>query len=108
MVVPMAAKRNGLPVFRTDIMSSRPCPTCGRIPDSRMGTEPTCGCPWHARNRAIVGTGLLHTAISEVLGVAGGLRFDPGAFRHDVMMTLYDPERGARSEPNGTSCIPGV
>ena len=72
-----------------------------------MGTELTCGCPWHAKNRAIVGTGLLHTAISKELGVAGGLRFDPGAFQHDVMMTLYDPERGARSEPNGTSCILG-
>jgi hypothetical protein len=103
----MAAKRNGLPAFRTDIMSSRPRPTCGRIQYSRMGTEPTCGCPWHARNRAIVGTGLLHTAISEGLGVAGGLRFDPGAFQHDVMMILYDPGRGARSEPNGTSCILG-
>jgi hypothetical protein len=36
--------------------------------------------------------------------MAGGLRFDPGAFQHDVMMILYDPGRGARSEPNGTSC----
>jgi hypothetical protein len=48
---------------------------------------------------------LLHTAISERSGVAGGLWFSPGAFQHDAMMILYDPERGARSEPNGTSCI---
>ncbi|MDQ1372216.1 MAG: hypothetical protein QG582_1131, partial [Candidatus Thermoplasmatota archaeon] len=34
---------------------------------------------------------------------AGGLWFSPGASRHDVMMALYDPERGARPEPNGTS-----
>ena len=32
-----------------------------------------------------------------------GLRFDPGALQRDVMMILYDPEKGARSEPNGTS-----
>jgi len=37
------------------------------------------------------------------LELAGGLRFDPGAFQHDVMMTLYEPAMAARSEPNGTS-----
>ncbi len=74
-----------------------------------MGAETTCGCPWHAGARAIVlGTGLLHTAVPERSGVAGGIRFCPGAFQHDVMMALYDPARGARSEPNGTSCAPGV
>jgi len=36
--------------------------------------------------------------------MAGGLRFDPGAFQHDVMMILYEPAMAARSEPNGTSC----
>ena len=49
-------------------------------------------------------TRLLQTAASKRLGAAGGLWFSPGAFQHDVMMTLYDSERGARSEPNGTSC----
>ncbi|MBE0519131.1 MAG: hypothetical protein IH630_07940 [Thermoplasmata archaeon] len=45
---------------------------------------------------------LLQTAFPD--GVAGGLRFSPGAFQHEVMMTaLYDPAKGARSEPNGTS-----
>ena len=108
MDVMMAAKRRGLPVFRTDIMSSRTRPMCGWIQDTRMGAELACGCPWQAMNRAIVGTGLLHTAISKRLEVAGGLWFDPGAFQHDVMMILYDPARGARSEPNGMSCVSGV
>jgi len=45
---------------------------------------------------------LLQTAVSEEM--VGGLRFDPGALQHDVMMILYDPEMGARSEPNGASC----
>jgi len=39
---------------------------------------------------------------------AGGLRFDPGAFQHDVMMILYEPAMAARSEPNGTNSIEGV
>ena len=46
---------------------------------------------------------LLQTAVSKRLGVAGGLRFDPGAFRHDAMMILYEPAMAARSEPNGMS-----
>jgi len=40
--------------------------------------------------------------------MAGGLRFNPGAFQHDVMMILYEPAMAARSEPNGTSGIAGV
>jgi len=44
----------------------------------------------------------MQTAVSEEM--VGGLRFDPGALQHDVMMILYDPEKGARSEPNGASC----
>ena len=46
---------------------------------------------------------LPQTAISKRLEVGGGIRFSPGAFQHDVMMTLYEPEMAARSEPNGTS-----
>ena len=68
---------------------------------SRMGAEFACECSWHIN----ASLNLLQTAISK--GMAGGLRFNPGAFQHDVMMTLYDPERGAQSEPNGTSGIGG-
>jgi len=46
---------------------------------------------------------LLQTAVSKRLEVAGGLRFSPGAFRHDAMMILYEPAMAARSEPNGMS-----
>jgi hypothetical protein len=45
----------------------------------------------------------LHTAVWN--RTAGGLWFDPGAFQHDVMMVLRDPEGGAKPEPNGTSHI---
>ena len=58
--------------------------------------------------RSDSGIDLPHPASSKRLGVAGGIRFCPGAFQHDVMMTLYEPAMAARSEPNGTSCIEEV
>ena len=86
--------------------SSRMCPICGRVQDSRMGIEFRCECGWHLDRHINASINLLQTAISK--GMAGGLRFSPGAFQHDVMMILYDPVTGARSEPNGTSGICGV
>ena len=83
--------------------SSRTCPVCGRIQYSRMGTEFKCECGWHLDRHINASLNLLRTAISR--GMAGGLRFNPGAFQHDVMMILYEPAMAARSEPNGTSSI---
>ncbi|HEX9909212.1 MAG TPA: transposase [Thermoplasmata archaeon] len=99
-IIEYKAQEKGVPVVKVDPRySSRTCPICGRIHDSRMGAVFVCGCGWHI-NASI---NLLQTAISKGLEVAGGLRFSPGAFQHDVMMTLYEPETAARSEPNGTS-----
>jgi transposase len=62
-----------------------------------------CECGWHLDKHINASLNLLQTAISRGLEVAGGLRFDPGTFQHDVVMTLYEPAMVARSEPNGTS-----
>ena len=86
------------------VCSSRKCPMCGRL-DSRMGALFECECIWRMDGHIDASIDLLQTAVSKRLEVAGGLRFSPGAFQHDVMMTLYDPVTGARLEPNGTSCI---
>ncbi|OGS55799.1 MAG: hypothetical protein A3K60_04135 [Euryarchaeota archaeon RBG_19FT_COMBO_56_21] len=103
------AQWRGIPLVKVDPRySSKKCPICGRIPDSRMGTLFECECGWRLDRHINASINLLQTAVSKGLEVAGGLRFDPGAFQHDVMMTLYEPERGARSEPNGTSCVGGV
>jgi putative transposase len=103
IIVYKAAWR-GIPVIKVDPRySSRKCPICGRIQDSRMGTEFICQCGWHLNRHVNASLNLLQTAISKGLEVAGGLRFDPGAFQHDVMMILYEPAMAARSEPNGTS-----
>ncbi len=97
----------GVPVIKVDpYNSSRRCPTCGRIQYSRMGARFECECGWRADKHVNAGVNLLQTAFPE--GEAGGLWFSPGAFQHDVMMVLYDPVRGARPEPNGTSPMAGV
>jgi len=102
----------GIPVMKVDPRySSRKCPICGRINYSRMDTrdrEFKCECGWHLDRHINASLNLLQTAISKGLEVAGGLRFNPGAFQHDVMMTLYEPAMAARSEPNGTSHVTAV
>ncbi|MBE0518458.1 MAG: IS200/IS605 family element transposase accessory protein TnpB [Thermoplasmata archaeon] len=101
-IIEYKAAWKGVPVIKVDpYNSSRRCPICGRIKHSRMGAEFECECGWRADRHVNAGINLLQTAFPE--GMAGGLRFSPGAFQHDVVMTLYDPEMGARSEPNGTS-----
>ena len=76
-------------------------PICGRNPYSRMGAR-SASATLDGVLKALQGkAGPLPPAARD--RAAGGLWFSPGASRHDVMMALYDPERGARPEPNGTS-----
>jgi putative transposase len=106
-IIEYKAQWKGVPVIKVDPRnSSRTCPTCGRIQYSRMGTEFACECGWRLDRHINASINLLQTAISS--GMAGGLRFNPGAFQHDVMMILYEPAMAARSEPNGTSGVAGV
>jgi IS605 OrfB family transposase len=106
-IIEYKAQWRGIPVVKVNPRnSSRTCPVCGRIQYSRMGTEFVCNCGWHLDRHINASMNLLQTAISK--GMAGGLRFDPGAFQHDVMMVLYEPAMAARSEPNGTSGVVGV
>ena len=107
-IIEYKAQWKGIPVVKVDPRySSRKCPTCGRIQDSRMGTEFVCGCGWHLDRHINASLNLLQTAISN--GMAGGLWFDPGAFQHDVMMALCSPEgaygrsRMERVSPRGRS-----
>jgi len=103
-IIEYKAQWRGIPVVKVDPRnSSRTCPICGKIQDSRMGTEFKCECGWHLDRHINASINLLQTAISK--GMAGGLRFNPGAFQHDVVMILYEPAMAARSELNGTSGI---
>ena len=106
-IIEYKAQWRGIPVVKVDPRnSSKTCPICGRIQYSRMGTEFKCHCGWRLDRHINASINLLQTAISK--GMAGGLRFNPGAFQHDVMMILYEPAMAARSEPNGTSGVVGV
>jgi hypothetical protein len=81
------------------------CSTCGRTQYSRINTRHVCKRGLFHHGDIHPSLDLLHTAVIERSGVAGGLRFVPGAFQHDVMMILYEPAMAARSEPNRTSCV---
>jgi putative transposase len=106
-IIEYKAQWKGIPILKVDPRnSSRTCPICGRIQDSRMGAEFKCVCGWRLDRHLNASMNLLQTAISK--GMAGGLRFNPGAFQHDVMMILYEPAMAARSELNGTSGTVGV
>jgi putative transposase len=106
-IIEYKAQWKGIPVVKVDPRySSRTCPICRKIQYSRMGAKFKCVCGWHMDRHINASINLLQTAISK--GMAGGLRFNPGAFQHDVMMILYEPAMAARSEPNGTSGIVGV
>jgi IS605 OrfB family transposase len=101
-IIEYKAEDEGIPIIKVDPgYSSKKCPICGSIQHSRMGTEFACECGWHMDRHINASINLLQTASSK--GLAGGLRFDPGAFRHDAMMILYEPAMAARSEPNGMS-----
>jgi putative transposase len=98
------AEDKGIPIIKVDPRySSKKCPMCGSVQHSRMGTwsEFACECGWRMDRHINASINLLQTASSK--GLAGGLWFDPGAFRHDAMMILYEPAMAARSEPNGMS-----
>ena len=102
-IIEYKAAWRGIPVIKVDPRySSRKCPVCGRIQDSRKGTEFVCGCGWHIGRHINASINLLQTAASEK--AAGGLRFDPGAFQHDAV-TILCGRNAVRSEPNGTSRI---
>ena len=68
-----------------------------------MGALFECECDRNFDRNVDASIDLLRTAVSKRLEVAGGLWFSPGAFRHDAMMTPYEPAMAARSEPNGMS-----
>jgi len=103
-IIEYKAAWQGIPVIKVDPRySSRKCPVCGRKQGSRKGTEFVCGCGWRADRHINASINLLQTAASKK--AAGGLRFDPGAFQHDVVMVLCGSGKTVRPEPNGTSSM---
>ena len=94
------AEEYGIPVIKVNpYNSSRTCPICGKVNKSRMGAKFECKCGWQLDRQINAGINLLQTASSK--GLAGGLRFDPGAFQHDTVIDLC--ANGVSRESNGMS-----
>ena len=71
-IIEYKAAWRGIPVVKVDPRySSRKCPVCGRIQDSRKGAEFTCGCGWHMDRHINASINLLQTAASKK--AAGGV-----------------------------------
>jgi len=65
-IIEYKAQWKGVPVIKVDPRnSSRTCPICGRIQDSRMGAEFKCECGWHLDRHINASINLLQTAISN-------------------------------------------
>jgi len=65
-IIEYKAQWRGIPVVKVDPRySSRTCPICGRIQDSRMGMEFECECGWHLDRHINASINLLQTAISK-------------------------------------------
>ncbi|HUW43173.1 MAG TPA: transposase, partial [Thermoplasmata archaeon] len=70
-IIEYKAAWKGIPIIKVDPRySSRKCSACGRIQDSRKGTEFVCGCGWHIDRHINASINLLKTAAPE--RVAGG------------------------------------
>jgi len=105
-IIEYKAEWLGIPVVKVDpSYSSRRCPVCGRIQDSRKGADFSCKCGWRINRHINASINLLRTAAPEA---AGGLRVDPSAFQHDTVMVLCGPNKAVRPEPNGTSGIRAI
>ena len=59
----------GIPVVKVDPRySSRRCPACGRMQDSRKGADFSCGCGWRIDRHINASINLLRTAAPEAAG----------------------------------------
>jgi len=105
-IIEYKAAWRGIPVITVNPRySSRRCPVCGKIQQSRKGTEFVCGCGWHIDRHINASINLLKTAAPG--WAAGGLRFGPGASQHDAVMALCG-RKAVRPEPNGTSDVRAI
>jgi IS605 OrfB family transposase len=105
-IIEYKAAWQGISIIKVNpINSSRRCPACGKIQQSRKGTEFKCECGWHIDRHINASINLLKTAAPE--WAAGGLRFGPSASQHDVVMVLCG-RKAARSKPNEMSGVRAI
>jgi len=68
-IIEYKAEWLGIPVVKVDPRySSRRCPACGRMQDSRKGADFSCGCGWRINRHINASINLLRTAAPEAAG----------------------------------------
>ncbi len=96
----------GVPVVKVNpAWTSKTCPMCGARRQDRVGQDFVCSvCDWEMDRQHNAACNILLSAIASNEALARGVRFHPGALRHDVVSPLYDLPAllgSAREEPSG-------
>ena len=86
------ARWRGIPLIKVNPKNtSRTCPACGFLANSRKGAMSAemkfrCRCGWSADRQTNAALNILKTAIARDTALARAVRFQPGAMRHDVVI----------------------
>jgi IS605 OrfB family transposase len=82
----------GVPVIKVNpAWTSKTCPVCGARRRDRVGKVFVClVCDWEMDRQINAGLNILKTALASNEALARAVRFQPGAFRDDVVIPLYD------------------
>lgn len=102
----------GVPVIKVNpAWTSKTCPACGARRRDRVGQDFVCSvCDWEMDRQHNAACNILLSALASNEALARGVRFHPGALRHDVVSPLCEPLRGgggAREEPSGVESLLG-
>ena len=83
----------GVPVIKVNpAWTSKTCPVCGARRRDRVGQDFVCiVCDWELDRQHNAACNILLSALASSEALARGVRFHPGAIRHDVVIPLYDP-----------------
>lgn len=99
----------GVPLIKVNpAWTSKTCPACGARRRDRVGQDFVCSvCDWEMDRQHNAACNILLSALASSEALARGVRFHPGALRHDVVSPLYDVSAllaHARDEPSGVEC----
>ncbi len=96
----------GVPIIKVNpAWTSKTCPVCGARRRDRVGQDFVCSvCDWEMDRQHNAACNILLSALASNEALARGVRFHPGALRHDVVIPLCDLPAllgGAPEEPSG-------
>ncbi len=100
----------GVPVIKVNpAWTSKTCPVCGARRRDRVGQDFVCSvCDWEMDRQHNAACNILLSALASNEALARGVRFHPGALRHDAVIPLYAVPAllgGPREEPSGVESM---